>query len=301
MISTASTLLLLSTLVPMQDVPAAKDPAVPAAAPPAAAAPQDPAAPAAVPSETPEAVKKFLQEAEAHLYDPQASGLRAVEFDVPIELPNVGVVGSAHVSWSTEAGESVTIDRSGAKELPPGFPAGMAEGFGRQMALQVLSTMLNKPITPMLAGAVATMDGVEDGLVKVSFHNAEAQKSGLKEQALFFDDTGLLQRLRTSGEQQGPMGKVNIKQTETFSWRPVKEGSTLVVAASQKSHAEMGMMPIDGSTTFSYSTIGEIVLATQLAITQSSPMGPSSQTIKALNLKVNGEAVPEAPAPPSGG
>jgi hypothetical protein len=140
------------------------------------------------------------------------------------------------------------------------------------------------------------MDGVEDGLVKVSFHNPEAQKSGLKEQALFFDDSGLLQRLRTSGEQQGPMGKVNIKQTETFSWRPVKEGSTLVVASSQKSHADMGMMAIDGSTTFGYSNVGEIVLATQLAITQTSPMGPSSQTIKALNLKVNGEAVPEPAA-----
>ena len=292
MVSTVSVLLLFSTLVPMQDIPAAEDPAVPQASPPAAAA-QDPAPPVAVPAETPEAVKKFLQEAEAHLYDPQAAGLKAVEFDVAIELPGIGVVGSAHVAWSTDAGESVSIDRTGAKELPPGLPPEMAEDYGRKMALQVLATMLNKPISPMLEGAVATMDGVEDGLVKVSFHNAEAEKSGLKEHALFFDDAGMLQRLRTVGQQQG----INIKQTETFSWRPVKEGSLLVVAASQKSHAEMGIMAIDGSTTFSYATVGEIVLATQLAITQSSPRGPSSQTIKALNLKVNGEGVPE----PAGG
>jgi hypothetical protein len=295
---TASALLLLTTLVPMQDVPAAKDPPAPAGQGQAGQGQADPASPTAsaqdaapLPTETPEAVKKFLQEAEAHLYDPQVAGLKAVEFDLPIELPNFGVVGSAHVAWSSATGENVTVDRSGGKELPPGMPPGMAEGFGRQMALQVLSAMLNKPITPMLEGSVATMDGVEDGMVKVRIHNAEAEKSGLLEQSLFFDDAGLLQRMRTVGEQQGPMGKVSIKQVENFNWRPVKEGSELVIAASQKSHAEMGSMPIDGTTTISYATVGEIVLATQLAITQSSPMGPSSQTIKTQNLKVNGEAV----------
>jgi hypothetical protein len=294
-------LLLLSLFLPLQDAPAGHDPAVPAATPPAAAAPTDkPAAP--VPTETPEAVKKFLKDAEARLYDPQAAGLKSLEFDVPIDMPQVGVIGTAHVAWTLKDGQNVTIDRTGGKDLPPNLPPEMAEGYGKQMGVELLGAMLNRPITPMLDGSVAVMEGVEDGLVKVRFHNSGAEAQGVQEQSLYFDDGGLLQRVLTVAEVEGPMGKVKINQTQSYAWRPARAGTELVIAVSQKNKADMGMMQITADTTFNYATIADIVLPTELATTQSSPMGSTSQSLKAVNLKVNGQATPAAaPAPAAGG
>jgi len=292
-------LVLLTTLLPMQDTPAGKDPAVPPATPPAAAPGDKAAAPApAVPAETAEAVKKFLKDAEAHFYDPQAAGLSAIEFDVPIEMPQVGVIGNAHVSWAAGGTQSVTLDRTGGKELPPGVPVDVVENYGKQMGVQMLGTMLNKLISPLLEDSVATMDGVEDGLVKVSIHNPKALEAGVQEQSLFFDDGGVLQRMRTVQDQESGMGKVTIKQVENFTWKPVKDGSTLLICPNQKGKAEMGMMAIDVDTQVSFETIGEIVLATQISTTQNVPMrGPINQVLKATNLKVNGQAA----AAPKGG
>jgi hypothetical protein len=284
----------------MQDTPAGKDPAAPPATPPAAAPGDKAAAPApAAPAETAEAVKKFLKDAEAHFYDPQAAGLSAIEFDVPVEMPQVGVIGNEHVSWTAGGAQTLTLDRTGGKELPQGVPVDVIENYGQQMGMQMLGTMLNKLITPMLEDSVATMDGVEDGLVKVSFHNPKAEAAGVQEQSLFFDDSGVLQRLRTVRETDNGMGgKVLIKQVENFTWRPVKDGSTLLICPSQKGKAEMGVMPIDFDTQISFETIGEIVLATQISTTQNVPMrGPIKQALKATNLKVNGQA----PAAPKGG
>jgi hypothetical protein len=291
-------LVLLTTLLPMQDTPAGKDPAVPPATPPAAAPGDKAAAPApAIPAETPEAVKKFLKDAEAHFYDPQAAGLSAMEFDVPVEMPQVGVIGNEHVSWTAGGTETITLDRTGGKDLPPGLPVEMIENYGKQIGMQMLGTMLNKLITPMLEDSVATMDGVEDGLVKVSFHNAQATAAGLQEQSLFFDDSGVLQRMRTVRDQESGMGKVTIKQVQNFTWKPVKDGSTLLICPSQKGKAEMGMMGIDIDMQISFETVGEIVLATQISTTQNVPMrGPINQVLKATNLKVNGQA----PAPKGG-
>jgi hypothetical protein len=77
-----STLLLMCVSVPVQD-------------PPAAPATQDaaPAAPA-VPAETPASVRTYLTEAQSHLYDPQAAGLKSLAFDVDIEMPQIGTSAS---------------------------------------------------------------------------------------------------------------------------------------------------------------------------------------------------------------
>ena len=274
------TSLLLLACLPLQDTPA------PPANPPAAA----PEAPA--PTETPENVRQFLVDAEAHLYDPQAAGLTSVEFDVAIDLPPVGPVGTAHVTWSVDGGANVEISRPADKPLPMGVAPEMVDGNGRLMAMQLLGFMLNKPITPMLDGGVAAMDGVEDGLVKVRIRNSTAEAQGLEEQALYFDDSGLLQRVRTIAQVDSPMGKVKVKQSQTFAWKPSKEGSELVIADVQRSVADMGPVQIKAETSFGYTTVADIVLAVSASTKTEVPMqGTITQSLTATNLKVNGTAV----------
>ena len=96
-----TSLLALAALVPLQESPAAQDPATPAAPP----------VEAAVPAETAPSVRAFLVEAESHLYDPQAAGLSSVEFDVPIDVANMGVIGTAHVSWNSAGGANGLVGR----------------------------------------------------------------------------------------------------------------------------------------------------------------------------------------------
>jgi len=280
-------LLLAAALIPLQDTPAAPPEAAPAAA--------------AVPAETPAAVRTFLTDAEGRLYDPQAAGLSSLEFDVAIDLPQVGVVGSAHVTWSVDAGANVAVTRKEGAALPQGLSPELADTYGQQMGMQLLGAMLNKPITPMLDGAVAVMDGVEDGLVKVRFHNAAATEQGLQEQALFFDEDGLLQRMRTVAEVEGPFGAMKVTQKQGFTWKPASEGSELMVAATQSSEADFGMGSMKGESSFGYTTVESIVLATSVSTRQEMPMSPAmTQTLVATALVVNGKPA-AAPAAPAGG
>jgi hypothetical protein len=276
-------LLLAAALLPLQDAPAE-----PAPAP----------AQVAVPTETPAAVRTFLTDAEGRLYDPQAAGLSSLAFDVAIDLPQVGVVGSAHVTWSVDAGMDVAVTRNAGATLPPGLSPELADNYGQQMGMQLLGAMLNKPITPMLEGAVAVMDGVEDGLVKVRFHNAAASEQGLQEQALFFDEDGLLQRMRTVAEVEGPFGAMKVTQKQGFTWKPAAEGSELMVASTQTTEADFGMGSMKGESSFGYTTVESIVLATTVTTRQEMPMSPAmTQTLVATGLVVNGQpaAAPAAP------
>jgi hypothetical protein len=274
------TSLLLVLCLPLQDAPAPAP--APAANPPAAA--QE----AAVPAETPENVRKFLVDAEAHLYDPQTAGLSSIEFDVAIDHPQYGSLGSAHVTWSTSGTANVVVTPAQDARLP----AQLVELVGQQIGTQLLGAMLNKPITPLLKDSVASMGGVDAGLVKVSFHNEAAMAQGLKEQSLFFDDEGMLQRMHVVQDMQG----TKVSTDQSFQWRPVAEGKELYVAASQHSETTaetpMGPMKIPGDTSFTYVTVGEIVLPTSIATSQEVPVqGKVTQTLAATNLKVNGQPV----------
>ncbi len=265
-----TSLLLSLALLPLQDAPAA------------APAQAEPAAPV-LPTETSESVRQFLLDAEALLYDPQAAGLSSLEFDVPLDHPQAGHLGSAHVTWSTTAGVAVSVTTVEGSPVP----ASDAQGIGQMMGSQMVGAMLNKPITPMLDGGIAFMNGIEDGLVKVGFRNEQAAAQGVKEQALYFDDDGLLQRMLTVQEMQGMSLRIN----QSFVWRPVAEGRDVRIAASQHSdttaETPMGPVKMPGDTTFTYINVGEIVLLGTISIKQ----GPMTQTITAANLKVNGQPV----------
>jgi hypothetical protein len=278
-----STLLLMSVAVPAQD-------------PPVAPATQDaaPAAPA-VPAETPENVRTYLTEAQSHLYDPQAAGLKSLAFDVDIEMPQIGHLGVVHVTWA--AGEAAKTDFKAdeAAPLPPGAPAGMIEAQSNATAQQLLGGMLNRSIASLLDEGVATMAGVQENLVAVSHHHPAAEAQGVKSQIYLFDDDGRLKKSNTEVEQQG----MTINIAQTYSWKPATEGSELLVADAQTVEAKFGPMTQTSQATFSYTQVGAIVLPVRIATSSKGPMS-GEQVIAASNLVVNGEAAPVAPAPAAG-
>jgi len=273
-----NSLLALVAALCLQETPAAQDPAAPSA----------PAVEAAAPTETDPSVRAFLIEAESHLYDPQAAGLSSVEFDVAVTHPAFGTLGNAHVNWTSTGGMVVNVTPAESSQ----FPAETIQGVGQQMGSQFLGYMLNKPISPMLEGSVASMAGVEGGLVKVKFTNPEAMAQGLKEQALFFDDEGMLKRMAMATEMQGQ----SITMVQFFEWKPVAEGRDVYIADSQRTETTMdtpmGPMKVPGSVAFTYVTVGDLVVATSVSTTQDVPMqGKMTQTLAATNLKVNGQPV----------
>lgn len=281
-----STLLLMCVTVPVQDPPAA--PATQDAAPASAAA--------AVPAETPENVRTYLTEAQSHLYDPQAAGLKSLAFDVEIDMPQIGHLGVVHVTWN--AGESAKTefkaDESAA--LPAGAPPGMIEAQSNATAQQLLGGMLNRSIASLLDEGVATMAGVQENLVAVSHHHPAAEAQGVKSQVYLFDDEGRLKKSTTEVEQQG----MTIKIAQNYSWKPATEGSELLVADAQTVEAKFGPMTQTSQATFTYVQVGPIVLPVRIATSSKGPMS-GEQVIAATNLVVNGQATPTDAVPATPG
>ena len=283
-----TSLLLATALLPVaQDAPAAAPEAVEAAV-------QAPAA-------TDDKTRNFLHESEGRLYDPVADGLASLEFDIPVEFPQIGPVGTVHVSWAKEGEPSIKMTRAEGLQLPQGVQPEMLEGASSQMGAQMLGAMLNRPITSMMEDTVAKLEGAEDGLVKVSFANEQATAQGVKEMALLFDEDSLPRRRLMVIETEGPFGSMTIKQTEDMEWKPVREGSELMIPAAQKSTADSMGMKFTSETSFTYMNVGAIVLPVTMATKSSTPMGPQDQTLEVRNLMVNGAAAATPPAAPGNG
>ena len=279
----SSSLLLMFVACPVQD----------AAAPAAQEAAQE-AAPAAAtqatPSETPENVRAYLKEAQALLYDPQAAGLTSLAFDVDVDLPKLGRLGTVHVTWAAgeEAKTSFTAQENPA--LPVGMPAGMIEAQANATAQQLLGGMLNRTIGSLLDEGVATMAGVQEDLVAVNHHHPAAAAQGVKSQLYLFDDEGRLMKSKTEMQQQG----MTMNIVQSFSWKPAAEGTDLLVADSQSVEAKFGPMTQSSKAAFTYIQVGAIVLPIRISTSSSGPMS-GEQVIAASNLVVNGTPAPVAP------
>lgn len=279
-----------STLAAFQDAPPAAAPTVAAPAPTA---------------QTSDQVVAYLKEAEAQLYDPQAAGLRSLEFDLPVDAPMQGPLGVVHVTWVAGGQASLDVKMAEGVSLE-GFPPGYAEQMAQQNAAEFLNTMLNRPISMLLDGGVATIVGSEAGLVMVDLDAPEARAAGIEQQSYYFDDNNLLRRSVTVAKMMGT--KVTAKQD--FGWRPATEDSPLLVSDSQSIEADMGFMVQKIDVAFTYSVIDGIVLTSSIEkITEIPAMaggGTQRQLLTAANMVVNGKPAPMVPAagettPPAGG
>lgn len=279
-----SALLLMFVSCAAQDPPTA--PAIQEAAP-AATAPEPP-------TETPENVRAFLAEAQSQLYDPQAAGLKSLAFDVDVDFPGLGRVGAVHVTWAAgqEAQTVFTVAENSA--LPPGLPTGMLEAQSNNLVQQLLGGMLNRPIASLLDAGVATMAGVQEGLVAVSHVHPAFAAQGVTSQIYLFDDDGRLQKSMTEGEQQG----MTVNLVQGYSWKSAAEGTQLLVADEQSGEAKIGPMKQSSTATFGYTQVGAIVLLIRISTSNTGPMS-GEQVLAATNLVVNGEAIPVPAAPPS--
>lgn len=271
---------LVSTLGAFQDAPPATDPVV--------------AAPSA---KTSEKLLAYLKQAESRLYDPQAAGLRSLEFDLPVEMPGYGKLGSVHVTWT--AGGQVTMDVTQAEglELPADIPANVVEMLGQQSATEVINAMLNRPISMLLDSGVATLVGAEGGLVRVDFDAPEGRQAGVQRQSYFFDEDGLLRRSVTVTEMPNMMGgTMTVTANQEFAWKPATADSPLLIPDTQSVEADLGLTVQRVTVSFSYSTIDGVVVASGI---ERDSGGTQRQALAVSNLIVNGKTAATAAAPPA--
>jgi hypothetical protein len=268
------------------------------AAEPAAAAPQAAEVEA---TSTPDNVRSFLEDAQGRLYDPLAAGLTSLEFDLPVDIgPPIGQVSTVHMIWAVDGETSTTVNLEEGLELPPMITREALEAHSVQQAEQFLGNMLNRHIGSLLETGVATMAGVQDGLVAVDYIEADAAEQGVQSQTFFFNDDSELQRAAVVIESEGPMGAMTINMTTNFVWRQVSGDDTRLLMDSQEVEIDMGMMTQSSKAALGYVTVGEIMLANSLKTTTSLPAmmggGEQTQLVRALNLMVNGEPVADTPA-----
>jgi hypothetical protein len=271
---------LASTLGAIQDAPAASAPvAVPAPA-----------------AQTSDSVTTYLKDAESQLYDPQAAGLRSLEFDLPVEMPGVGLLGQVHVTWV--GGGQTTMTVTPAEPLPANVPAEYVEPMAQQAGTEVINTMLNRPISMLLQNGVATAAGVEDGLVKFDFDAPDARAAGVEKQSYLFDDDGILRRSVTLAKMSG----MSVTATQHYNWKPVSADSPLLLAESQSVEADMGIMVQKIKIDFAYTTIDGVIVASQIQQTSEMPMGGTQRQVLAVtNLVVNGKTAELPETAPAGG
>jgi hypothetical protein len=307
-----SSLMLMLLACPVQDPPA--PPATQDAAPAPAPASAPDAAPA-VPDQTPESVRSFLNEAQAGLYDPQAAGLMSLAFDMDADVPGLGVVGAVHVTWAAGQDAQTAFTATEGLALPAQVPVQVLEAQAKSSAQQFLGSMLNRSIGSLLDVGVATMGGLQEGLVAVSHHNPTAAAQGVKSQTFYFDGESQLKKSAVVVEQETPMGAMTINMLQTFVWKPA-EGSDLLVRESETLEMDLGVLGTQtGNVTYTYQQVAGIVLPLQISTLMKLPPmmgGEQKQVVAAKNLVVNGspapglapapvEVAPEAPRPAEGG
>jgi hypothetical protein len=275
---------LTMTLGAFQDAPAVTEPTV--------------AAPVPV-AQTSEKVASYLKEAESQLYDPQAAGLKSLEFDLPVEVPQLGRIGQVHVTWI--AGGQATIDATMSEDTQvPGMPPGAVEQMAQATGAEYLNAMLNRPISMLLDNGVATLVGAEDGLVRVDFDAPEARDAGIAGQSYLFDEDGVLRRSVTKMTMMG--AKITAKQD--YRWKPAGE-STLLLPDSQSIAADMGFIVQKVDVSFTYQMIDGIVLPASIVKTTDIPAaagGGTQRQVQAVeNLIVNGKSAAAPESAPMGG
>jgi hypothetical protein len=232
------------------------------------------------------------------------SGLESLVFDLPIDMQApLGQVGVVHVSWTKDSEPAVTMTMTEGLALPPQIPTEALEQQGLQQGKQFLVSMLNRQIGTLLDQGVATMGGVQDGLVAVNYESPDAQTQGILSHVYLFDEDSMLKRSIVK-VNAGAMGEAEL--TQTFAWKPAGGAQDGLVVDSESVVADFGMMQQNQQATYGYRTLGRILLPVRMSIVPEMPamMGGGEQTrvLAAENLTVNGSAVPaeelaEPPAP----
>lgn len=262
-----------------------------------------PGAPEAAP-QTSEMVRGYLMEAESLLYDPQKAGLASLAFDVDVDLPTIGKVGTVHVSWAAGTPVTATITANDALELPPQVPAEAVRAGAIENGKQVLVSMLNRPLSSLLETGVATMAAPQDGLVVVNVADAAAAAGGVKAQSYHFDEDNTLRRSVIEMEQQTPMGALPVKVTSSYVWRKASETNEALLMDRQETLTDIagGMMRQTSQTQMLYATFGEITIPTRITNVMELPgMGKHEQVLAVVNLVVNGQPAPTGERAPAAG
>jgi len=253
------------------------------------------------------AVREFLDDASARLYDPRAHGLKSLSFTLPIEDHLLGFTADVRVSW--EEGAEATFDVGLRDLVPPDelLKSGMTveemsagrEAGSQAVARAFLDRLLGRLVGDALDGCVATLSGVEEGQVVVSFGPLPSSETSFKTLDLFIDEESVVSKIITL--VNGSNGE--LKLISSFAWRRAKGGDQLLVEGTSLS----GMLGHPTrlvrmrEVTCGDQKVGELILLTQPRTHRMiSPMTPWKKVVQTVrNLVVNGEPV-EVVAPDQG-
>ncbi|MFT7462321.1 MAG: hypothetical protein ACI9EF_000661 [Pseudohongiellaceae bacterium] len=252
------------------------------------------------PAGTDAAVNEYLEALTSGFYDPRADGLVSVAFTLPVTDAMMGHTANTFVSWTAGSAPTVTSEVLDF-ELPPMLAqAGVtldqvrqamgpqAEASGRE----VLDRMLGNVIGDLGRGRVATMAGVEDGYVVVSFGPSALPMDPITQHLLYIDDDGVLAKhiVVAAG---GPMGEQRVENQ--LQWESVKDGE-LVVAKNMAMVMDtpMGRLEVQKQS-FGYQQVGSMVLLTSVSTAMNELLMPGAPVTQTLtDLVVNGQPVAAA-------
>ncbi len=252
-------------------------------------------------AETAPEVRDFMLDSEKLLYDPQAAGLKSVEFDAAVEVPNLGPVGSVHVSWADGANTTVVFAKDPAVQIPPGIPPELLTLSGEEFGRDFLDQMLNRRISPLLQESLAKMEPPQNGMVCISVAREAERAQRIKEHTIFFDEDGVLKVSKLLMDTQGmgvPFSTLPI--TETYTWKPVGPGSELLVLEMRQGEQDYGALGKEKTTTtFDYTVVDNMALVTGMTIESERPAMMGGRTRHQATLRglvVNGKPATVTPA-----
>ena len=230
----------------------------------------------------------LLQEFDARLYDPVDEGLKTLSFDMDMPNPMMGgSVGVLSVNWSKDGGAEASFELSEqmAAMIPENMRAQMDEQMQAQMGdagTQIARVQTNRVIEEVLEDMFVTLDGAEEGLIKVTCKPKDGDGSG---RTLFFDEEGSLSQMQEKAK--GPMGQ-EVDQRSTMTWRAVSDDSDKLLLAGTEESAQ-GM---SNTSNFTYEEMGGFHFVTKIT---TAAMG-QEMAITFSNFVVNGERMGAAPA-----
>ena len=234
----------------------------------------------------------YLTEAETLLYQPEGDGLESLSFTLRRSETAGG--GTTKLAWTK--GQEPRVEAELGEQVKAAVPEPMHEMMTQQLVTEgqgLMRYVLNRQYTMMLDDWSVKLAGLEDGLMRVALTADPASASAGTTQSYFFDGDQILRKAHF--EQSG--GAQKIAGDITFTWRPAAEGRDELLLESQEAKMKMpfptGEIDVTLTTSYSYATIGDVVIMTGMTEASSFPVRTESET-RFEDLVVNGKPVGDA-------
>lgn len=242
----------------------------------------------AAPAETDAKTRAFLEEAAAEMYQPARHGLESLSFDLGVPGPTGATIATLHCSWSKDGGIEVSkeLDLSSIPEAQRPLVEQQTAALDQQ-GHEYMTLQLNNVLANNLKDKVATLRGVEGGLIAVQWEPKPGSQLPPIEETYFFDDDYRWVRTEGSISMQGQ----SLETTETLTWSPIA-GTDEVAQTKMSNEMEFPFGTLTQTLDLERADMHGFHLVESLKITMSMPPGQPPQTMTFDNIVVNGKPYP---------